>query len=236
MIKEDDEIIETFKIDDMCLEIETDDIEEDDIEEDDTNEVQELTDEEVIWCIENNIDIEDFLASKFESDEELNKIKSKKSIEKTTAEKIKTSRSYKIFNAQRKTGECDFSKQDNNVNIDEDVQRKTTTFNDVFFENRYDDIIMNSKYKNLLDRDNYEKGNVAIGEFSDIFDFVVSKLHPNYSVMCIFIMTCEYFNLNIERCYKILPYCFREVLVKELREYYPNMDLDNNNENESKLF
>ena len=133
----------------------------------------------------------------------------KSSKEKTVEERIKTSRTLKIkYNNW------------NNVEtftIDPMACQFRSTWEDVVFEEKFYDIIFNSKYKSLLLGEDKITVNYQI--VNEILFFVYAKLKVDYSLSQILVMLCEYCGINIQTMWKKLSSYAQMEILKELREF-----------------
>ena len=140
----------------------------------------------------------------------------KSSKEKTVEERIKTSRTLKIkYNNWNNVDYCE-----NNVEtftIDPMACQFRSTWEDVVFEEKFYDIIFNSKYKSLLLGEDKITVNYQI--VNEILFFVYAKLKVDYSLSQILVMLCEYCGINIQTMWKKLSSYAQMEILKELREF-----------------
>ena len=88
---------------------------------------------------------------------------------------------------------------------------------DVVFEEKFYDIIFNSKYKSLLLGEDKITVNYQI--VNEILFFVYAKLKVDYSLSQILVMLCEYCGINIQTMWKKLSSYAQMEILKELREF-----------------
>ena len=80
-------------------------------------------------------------------------------------------------------------------------------------------LVINSKFKkfNELDEFNQSKKLKKI-DINDIYDFMNSKLCREHSMITVFSVLCDYFNVNPSKFYSSLGNKFKEELIIELDE------------------
>ena len=139
----------------------------------------------------------------------------KSSKEKTVEERIKTSRTLKIkYNNWNNVDWCEDHSE--NFTIDPMACQFRSTWEDVEFENKFYDIIFNSKYKSLLLGD--EKITVNYQTVNEILFFIYAKMKLDYSLSQILVMLCEYCGINIQTMWKKLSSYAQMEILKELSE------------------
>lgn len=165
-------------------------------------------------------------------DNDGNDIFKKKSEDKTVEERIKTSRTLKI--KYNKWNQVDYSDDFSNdkIVIDPNYNRHESSFGDIEFEKKFHEIIENSKYKSILLGD--EKVTINYQIMNDILLYCYARLKKEYSLTRVFVMLCEYANLNIQTMWKRLSSYIQMKMLEELQEFskLPNEILDE----ENKLF
>jgi hypothetical protein len=178
--------------------IETDINEEFDLESDDFNLKNTEQNNKRVLLDENGVNIYD-----------------KSSKDKTVEERIKTSRTLKIkYNNWNNVDWCEDHSE--NFTIDPMACQFRSTWEDVEFENKFYDIIFNSKYKSLLLGD--EKITVNYQTVNEILFFIYAKMKLDYSLSQILVMLCEYCGINIQTMWKQLSSYAQMEILKELSE------------------
>ena len=161
----------------------------------------------------------------------------KKSSEKTVEERIKTSRSLKI--KYNKWNQVDFTEdncQQDKIAIDKDYsEQKISSFDDVEFEQKFHNIIKNSKYKAILLDDDCEKVVINYQIINDILLYIYARMKNEYTLSRIFVMVCEYCGINIQTMWKRLSSYIQKTILEELSEYSPLASLELDKE-ENQLF
>jgi len=164
-------------------------------------------------------------------------ISKKKSSEKTVEERIKTSRSLKI--KYNKWNQVDFTEdnyQQDKITIDKDYsEQKMSSFDDVEFEQKFHEIIKNSKYKAILLDDDCEKVVINYQIINDILLYIYARMKNEYTLSRIFVMVCEYCGINIQTMWKRLSSYIQKTILEELSEYSPLASLELDKE-ENQLF
>lgn len=163
---------------------------------------------------------------------ETQKITRKKSGEKTVEERIKTSRSLKIKN--NKWNQVDYTEDfsTEKISIDPDYGYASSSYEDLEFENDYYNVINESKYRELLLGSS--KISVSYQIVNEIILYCYARLKCDYSLVQIFVLTCEYCRINIQTMWKKLNVYLQIQILKELKEVsrLPKDEL----ENTTKLF
>ena len=163
-------------------------------------------------------------------------IRTKKSKDKTIDERIKTSRSLKI--KYNKWNQVDFIEDTSQekISIDKNYTQQSYSYDDIEFENKFHDIIKNSKYKAILLNEDCERVVINYQVINDILIYTFGKMKNEYSLSRIFVMVCEYCGINIQPMWKRLSSYMQKQILEELCEYssLPNSELNNNDNN--KLF
>lgn len=159
----------------------------------------------------------------------------KKSCEKTVEERIKTSRSLKI--KYNKWNQVDYSDQQQQdvVVIDPSYTQHNISFEDIEFEKEFHEIIKNSKYKPILLSEDDEKIIINYQIVNDILLYTYGKLKNEYSLSRVFVMVCEYCNINLQTMWKRLSGYMKKQILEELKEFSNLPDLELNTD-EIKLF
>lgn len=164
-------------------------------------------------------------------------ISKKKSSEKTVEERIKTSRSLKI--KYNKWNQVDFTEdnyQQDKIAIDKDYSEQImSSFDDVEFEQKFHEIIKNSKYKAILLDDDCEKVVINYQIINDILLYIYARMKNEYTLSKIFVMVCEYCGINIQTMWKRLSSYIQKTILEELSEYSPLASLELDKE-ENQLF
>lgn len=164
-------------------------------------------------------------------------ISKKKSSEKTVEERIKTSRSLKI--KYNKWNQVDFTEdnyQQDKIVIDKDYsEQRMSSFDDVEFEQKFHEIIKNSKYKAILLDDDCEKVVINYQIINDILLYIYARMKNEYTLSKIFVMVCEYCGINIQTMWKRLSSYIQKTILEELSEYSPLASLELDKE-ENQLF
>jgi hypothetical protein len=163
-------------------------------------------------------------------------IRTKKSKDKTIDERIKTSRSLKI--KYNKWNQVDFTEDTSQekISIDKNYTQQSYSYDDIEFENKFHEIIKNSKYKAILLNEDCERVVINYQVINDILIYTFGKMKNEYSLSRIFVMVCEYCGINIQPMWKRLSSYMQKQILEELCEYsfLPNLELNNNDNN--KLF
>lgn len=143
----------------------------------------------------------------------------KKSIDKTVDERIKTSRSLKI--KYNKWNQVNFieDKQQDKISIDTNYSQQLSTYEDIEFEKKFHEIIKNSKYKSILLNKEYDKMIINYQIINDILLYAYARMKDEYSLAKIFVMVCEYCNINLQTMWKRLSSYMQKKILEELREY-----------------
>ena len=153
---------------------------------------------------------------------------SKKSGEKTVEERIKTSRSLKIKN--NKWNQVDFTEDFTNekITVDPHSYQYNSSYEDVEFENTFQKIIENSKYKELLLGE--EKTTINYQIINDIIIYCYPKMKRDYSMAKIFVLVCEYCGVGLQTMWKRLSTYLQIQILEDLKEVskLPNEILNNN--------
>jgi len=164
-------------------------------------------------------------------------ISKKKSSEKTVEERIKTSRSLKI--KYNKWNQVDFTEdnyQQDKIAIDKNYsEQRMSSFDDVEFEQKFHEIIKNSKYKAILLDDDCEKVVINYQIINDILLYIYARMKNEYTLSKIFVMVCEYCGINIQTMWKRLSSYIQKTILEELSEYSPLASLELDKE-ENQLF
>lgn len=149
-------------------------------------------------------------------DENGNDVYKKKSCEKTVEERIKTSRSLKI--KHNKWNQIDYVEDygDDKITIDPKACQFNSTFEDVEFENRFHEIIKNSKYKPILLGDDKVTINYQI--INDMLIYIYARMKKDYSLCQIFVLICEYCGVGLPSMWKRLNSYFQMQILTELKE------------------
>ena len=155
-------------------------------------------------------------------------ISNKSSGEKTVEERIKTSRSLKIKN--NKWNQVDYTEDFSNekITIDPHYCQYNSTYEDVDFQEKFQAIIENSKYRELLLGE--DKNTVNYQTVNDIIIFCYGKLKRDYTLTQIFVMVCEYCNIGLQAMWKRSSSYIQLQVLEELKEIskLPNEILNNN--------
>ena len=163
-------------------------------------------------------------------------IRTKKSKDKTIDERIKTSRSLKI--KYNKWNQVDFTEDTSQekISIDKNYTQQSYSYDDIEFENKFHEIIKNSKYKAILLNEDCERVVINYQVINDILIYTFGKMKNEYSLSKIFVMVCEYCGINLQPMWKRLSSYIQKQILEELCEYssLPNSELNNNDNN--KLF
>ena len=163
-------------------------------------------------------------------------IRTKKSKDKTIDERIKTSRSLKI--KYNKWNQVDFTEDTSQekISIDKNYTQQSYSYDDIEFENKFHEIIKNSKYKAILLNEDCERVVINYQVINDILIYTFGKMKNEYSLSKIFVMVCEYCGINLQPMWKRLSSSIQKQILEELCEYssLPNSELNNNDNN--KLF
>ena len=163
-------------------------------------------------------------------------IRTKKSKDKTIDERIKTSRSLKI--KYNKWNQVDFTEDTSQekISIDKNYTQQSYSYDDIEFENKFHEIIKNSKYKAFLLNEDCERVIINYQVINDILIYTFGKMKNEYSLSKIFVMVCEYCGINLQPMWKRLSSYIQKQILEELCEYssLPNSELNNNDNN--KLF
>jgi len=79
------------------------------------------------------------------------------------------------------------------------------------------ELVSNSRFKkfNEIDEFNQSKKLKKI-DINDIYDFMNSELHRGHSMITVFSVLCDYFNVNPSKFYSSLGNKFKEDLITEL--------------------
>ena len=79
------------------------------------------------------------------------------------------------------------------------------------------ELVSNSRFKkfNEIDEFNQSKKLKKI-DINDIYDFMNSELHRSHSMITVFSVLCDYFNVNPSKFYSSLGNKFKEDLITEL--------------------
>lgn len=164
-------------------------------------------------------------------------ISKKKSSEKTVEERIKTSRSLKIkYNRWNQVDFTEDNYQQDKITIDKDYsEQKMSSFDDVEFEQKFHEIIKNSKYKAILLDDDCEKVVINYQIINDILLYIYARMKNEYTLSRIFVMVCEYCGINIQTMWKRLSSYIQKTILEELSEYSPLASLELDKE-ENQLF
>lgn len=157
---------------------------------------------------------------------------SKKSIDKTVEERIKTSRSLKIKNNKWNNVEYGNENLGDKIVIDPHYCHYNSSFEDVEFENKFQEIIENSKYKPLLIGE--EKVTINYQVMNDILIYCYARMKTDYSLTQIFVLLCEYCSVGLNAMWKRLSSYLQIQILEELKDIskLPKEILDN----EIKLF
>ena len=163
-------------------------------------------------------------------------IRTKKSKDKTIDERIKTSRSLKI--KYNKWNQVDFTEDTSQekISIDKNYTQQSYSYDDIEFENKFHEIIKNSKYKAILLNEDCERVVINYQVINDILIYTFGKMKNEYSLSKIFVMVCEYCGINLQPMWKRLSSYIQKQILEERCEYssLPNSELNNNDNN--KLF
>ena len=149
-------------------------------------------------------------------DEEGNDIYKKKSSEKTVEERIKTSRSLKI--KHNKWNQVDYTEDytEDKITIDPQSCQFNSTFEDVEFEKKFHEIIINSKYKPILLGD--EKVTINYQVINDMLIYIYARMKKDYSLSQIFVLICEYCQVSLPTMWKRLSSYFQMQILTELKD------------------
>ncbi len=184
--------------------------------------LRNLTDEFIDDDEDIAIDKRDFL------DENGVDVFSKKSGEKTVEERIKTSRTLKIKN--NKWNQVDYTEDFTNdkITIDPHSYQYNTSYEDVRFEQEFQKIIENSKYKELLLGE--EKVAINYQVINDIIIYCYPKMKEDYTMAQIFVLVCEYCGVGLQAMWKRLSTYLQIQILEDLKEVskLPNEILNNN--------
>lgn len=188
--------------------------------ENETNNTDSAKDEEVV------IDRREFL------DDNGVDIFKKKSSEKTVEERIKTSRSLKI--KYNKWNQVDFTEDtpQDKISIDTDYAEHLSTYEDIEFEKKFHEIIKNSKYNAILLNSEYDRIVVNYQIINDILLYAYARMKNEYTLVKIFVMVCEYCNINLQTMWKRLSSYMHKRILEELCEYSSLPDAELNGENQ----
>jgi hypothetical protein len=110
-----------------------------------------------------------------------------------------------------------------------------SSFDDVEFEQKFHDIIKNSKYKAILLDDDCEKVVINYQIINDILLYIYARMKNEYTLSRIFVMVCEYCGINIQTMWKRLSSYIQKTILEELSEYSPLASLELDKE-ENQLF
>lgn len=167
------------------------------------------------WEKENDTPIDD-KNKKILLDENGNDVYKKKSCEKTVEERIKTSRSLKI--KHNKWNQVDYTEDYNEekITIDPKNCQFSSTFEDVEFEKKFHNIIVNSKYKPILLGD--EKVVINYQIINDLVIYVYARMKQDYSLCQIFVLICEYCGIGLPAMWRRLNSYYQMQILTELRE------------------
>lgn len=161
-------------------------------------------------------------------DENGNDIYKKKSSEKTVEERIQTSRTLKI--KHNKWNQVDYTEDftEDRITIDPRCCQFNSTFEDVEFENRFHEIIKDSKYKPILLGDDKVVINYQI--INEMLMYVYARMKNDYTLCQIFVLICEYCGVGLPATWKRLSSYFQMQILKELQEIskLPNELIFNN--------
>ena len=153
---------------------------------------------------------------------------SKKSGEKTVEERIKTSRTLKIKN--NKWNQVDYTEDFGNdkITIDPQNYQYNSSFEDVEFEKKFQNIIENSKYKELLLGE--DKVTVNYQVINDIIIYCYPKIKQDYTMAQLFVLVCEYCGVGLQTMWKRLSAYLQIQILEDLREVskLPDDILSNN--------
>ena len=129
-------------------------------------------------------------------------IRTKKSKDKTIDERIKTSRSLKI--KYNKWNQVDFTEDTSQekISIDKNYTQQSYSYDDIEFENKFHEIIKNSKYKAILLNEDCERVVINYQVINDILIYTFGKMKNEYSLSKIFVMVCEYCGINLQPMWK----------------------------------
>ena len=178
---------------------------------------------------ENPIEDDDVAVDKREFiDENGVDIFKKKSGEKTIEERIKTSRTLKIKN--NKWNQVDFTEDFTNdkITIDPHSYQYNSTYEDVEFEKKFQELIENSKYKELLLGE--EKITINYQVINDILIYCYARMKQEYTLAQIFVLVCEYCGVGLQTMWKRLSTYLQIQILEDLKEVskLPNEILNNN--------
>ena len=168
------------------------------------------------WENENNTPIDDSQDKKILLDKDGNDVYKKKSCEKTVEERIKTSRSLKI--KHNKWNQVDYTDDYNEekITIDPRNCQFSSTFEDVEFEKKFHNIIVNSKYKPILLGD--EKIVINYQIINDLVIYVYARMKQDYSLCQVFVLICEYCGIGLPVMWKRLNSYYQMQILTELTE------------------
>ena len=140
----------------------------------------------------------------------------KKSCEKTVEERIKTSRSLKI--KHNKWNQVDYMEDyvEDKITIDPHTCQFNSTFEDVEFEKKFHEIILNSKYKPILLGD--EKVTINYQVINEMVTYVYARMKKDYSLTQIFVLICEYCGVGLPAMWKRLSSYFQMQILSELKD------------------
>ena len=163
-------------------------------------------------------------------------IRTKKSKDKTIDERIKTSRSLKI--KYNKWNQVDFTEDTSQekISIDKNYTQQSYSYDDIEFENKFHEIIKNSKYKAILLNEDCERVVINYQVINDILIYTFGKMKNEYSLSKIFVMVCEYCGINLQPMWKRLSSYIQKQILEELCEYSSLSNSELNNNDNNKLF
>jgi len=152
----------------------------------------------------------------------------KKSGEKTVEERIKTSRTLKIKN--NKWNQVDYTEDFSNekITIDPHSYQYNTSYEDVEFEKTFQEIIENSKYKELLLGE--DKQTINYQTINDIIIYCYPKMKRDYTMAQLFVLVCEYCGVGLQTMWKRLSTYLQIQILEDLKEVskLPDEVLNNN--------
>ena len=144
----------------------------------------------------------------------------KRSKDKTVDERIRTSRSLKI--KYNKWNQVDFTdeKRQDRITIDDRYYnpQAPASVEDTEFEERFHEIIRDSKYKAILLSES-DKIVVTYQIINEILLYTYAKLKNEYSLTRLFVLVCEYCGINIQTMWKKLSSYIQRKILEELCEY-----------------
>jgi len=153
---------------------------------------------------------------------------SKKSGEKTVEERIRTSRTLKIKN--NKWNQVDFTEDFTNdkITIDPHSYQYNSSYEDVEFEKSFQNIIENSKYKELLLGE--ERNTINYQTINDILIYCYARMKQDYTLAQLFVLVCEYCGVGLQTMWKRLSSYLQIQILEDLKEVskLPNEVLNNN--------